>query len=677
MPDYSALLQPLQVGSLVLRNRLISTAHVPRLAVDGMPGEAYRLYHAEKALGGIGLTIFGGSSSVAPDSPLAFNQLDASSDRVIPYFEEMAETIHGHGAALMVQITHMGRRGDWRTPNGLPFVAPSYSRELAHRSFAKAMEDFDFRRVRRAFAEAASRAQRGGLDGVELLAAAHQLIDSFLSPATNRRTDAYGGSLENRARFPLEVLADMRARVGTGFVVGLRMAGDEMQDGGMNARECLEAAQLFAESGLIDYLSIYQGTGDTIPELATMLPDMTVPSAAFLHLASAVRAHVDIPVFHASAIRDISTAARAIVDGHVDAVAMTRGHIADPHIVAKLRDGRPEDIRQCVGASYCIDFGGRSGMCIYNPATGRERTQPHVLPRADSRRRVVIAGGGPGGLEAARAALERGHEVVLFEAAAELGGQLNLASRVPQRERLAGIVRWLERQVRRGGGEIRLEHAASAEDVRNEAADVVFVATGGEPIAPEFEGSELCVSAWELISGRARPRERVLVYDETGLPAAMGCADLLSRASAEVELACADRMPGEETGATLHVAYCRNLFGNGVIVTPNMRLSGARTDGNQLVARLVNLYTGDETERRVDQIVYDVGTRPRTELYDDLRQHSRNLGELDHEALLDGARQRVETNPDGEFLLFRIGDALVARNVHAAIYDAARIVKTL
>lgn len=677
MPEYAALLKPLQLGSLVLRNRLISTAHVPGLAEDGMPGEAYRLYHGEKALGGIGLTIFGGSTSVAPDSPLAFNQIDASSDRVIPYFEEMAETIHGHGAALMVQLTHMGRRGDWRTPNALPLVAPSYSREIAHRSFAKAMEDFDFRRIRQAFADAASRARKGGLDGVELLAAAHQLIDSFLSPVTNRRTDDYGGSLENRARFPLEVLAEIRSRVGTEFVVGLRMSGDEMQDGGMSARECVAAAQLFAESGLIDYLSIYQGTGDTIPELATMLPDMTVPSAAFLHLASAVKKHVDIPVFHASAIRDVSTAARAVAEGHVDAVAMTRGHIADPHIVAKLRDGRPEDIRQCVGANYCIDFGGQSGMCIYNPATGRERTQPHVLTRSDSRRRVVIAGGGPGGLEAARAALERGHEVVLFEAAAELGGQLILASRVPQRERLAGIVRWLESQVRRGGGEIRLERAASAENILNEAADIVFVATGGRPIVPEFEGRELCVSVWDLISGRTPPRERILVYDETGLPPALGCADLLSRTGANLELACADRMPGEEVGATLHVAYYRNLIRNKVTVTPNLRMSGARTDGNQLVARLTNLYTGDEVERRVDQIVYDIGTCPRRELYDDLREHSRNLGELDHEALLAGNRQRVETNPDGEFMLYRIGDALVARNVHAAIYDAARIVKAL
>ena len=512
---------------------------------------------------------------------------------------------------------------------------------------------------------------------MELLAAAHQLIDSFLSPTTNRRVDDYGGSLENRARFPLEVLSEIRSRVGTDFVVGLRMSGDEMQDTGMSARECLAAAQLFAESGLVDYLSIYQGTGDTIPDLATMLPDMTVPSAAFLHLASAVKAHVNIPVFHASAIRDISAAVRAVAEGHVDAVAMTRGHIADPHIVAKLRDGRPEDIRQCVGANYCIDFGGRSGMCIYNPATGRERTQPHVLPRSDERRRVVIAGGGPGGLEAARTALERGHDVVLCEAAAELGGQLILASRVPQRERLAGIVRWLESQVRRGGAEIRLERAASAASILNEDADVVFVATGGRPIAPEFEGSELCDSAWDLISGRTTPHERVLVYDETGLPAAMGCADLLSRTSASVELACADRMPGEEVGATLHVAYYRNLIRNRVALTPNVRLSGACTDGNELVARLTNLYTGDEIERRVDQIVYDIGTCPTTKIYDDLLQHSRNLGEVDHEALLAGSRQRVETNPEGEFLLYRIGDALVARNVHAAIYDAARIVKAL
>ncbi len=677
MADVSALLKPLKLRHITLRNRVFSTGHASGLAENGMPAEAYRLYHGEKAKGGIGLTIFGGSSSIAPESPLAFSQIDMSGDRVIPHLERMAETVKGHGAAVMVQITHMGRRGHWRSTNALPMVAPSYSREIAHRSFAKEMEPFDFARIRGNFTNAARRAKTGGLDGVELLMAAHQLLDSFLSPVTNKRTDAYGGSLENRARFPLEVLQDIRETVGDDFVIGIRLSGDEMQKGGMGASECLEVSQLFAESGLVDFLSIYQATGDTQPDLARMLPDMTWPSAPFLHLASGVKAQVDIPVFHASAIRDVTTAARAVADGHVDAVAMTRGHIADPHIVAKMREGREDDIRQCVGANYCADFGGHTGLCIQNAATGRERTLPHILPRAETRKRVVIAGGGPGGLEAARAAIQRGHEVTIFERDAAFGGQLNLAARVPQRENLAGIVRWLEAQVRKGGADIRLGCEATAEDIRALEPDAVFIATGGDPIGPDFEGADLCTPAWDILSGKVAPHGEVLIYDEMGLMTGIGCADLVARRGLNVELVSADRAPGEETGALLHVAYVKSLYDHNAILTPNMQLSGAYRDGNALIAVLTNLYTGAEEEREVDQIVHEYGTRPRSGIYDALRDASRNLGEVDQTALIEGRAQDVNANPDGAFALYRIGDALVARNTHAAIYDAARLVRTL
>lgn len=677
MADVSALLKPLKLRHITLRNRVFSTGHASGLAEDGMPGEAYRLYHGEKARGGIGLTIFGGSSSVSPESPLAFSQIDMSGDRVIPHLERMAETVKGHGAAVMVQITHMGRRGGWRATNGLPMVAPSYSREIAHRSFAKEMEDFDFARIRGHFVDAARRAKAGGLDGVELLMAAHQLLDSFLSPATNRRTDHYGGSLENRARFPLEVLQGIRDEVGDDFVIGIRLSGDEMQKGGMGASECLEVSQLFAESGLIDYLSVYQATGDTQPDLARMLPDMTWPSAPYLYLASGVKAQVDIPVFHASAIRDVQTAARAVGDGHIDAVAMTRGHIADPHIVAKLRDGREDDIRQCVGANYCADFGGHSGLCIQNAATGRERFLPHVLPRANRRKRVVVAGGGPGGLEAARASLQRGHEVTLFEQAESLGGQLNLAAKVPQRENLAGIVRWLEGQVTKGGADIRLGEEANGDAVAGLEPDAVFIATGGAPIAPEFEGADLCTPAWDILAGRVTPAANVLVYDEMGLMTGVGCADLIARRGIDVELVSPDRSIGEETGALLHVAYVRSLYENNAILTPNTQLTGAYREGNKLIAVLTNLYTGAEEEREVEQIVTEYGTRPRGAVYDALRASSRNLGEVDQTALMAGRPPEVKTNPDGRYDLYRVGDALVARNVHAAIYDAARLVRTL
>jgi dimethylglycine catabolism A len=457
----------------------------------------------------------------------------------------------------------------------------------------------------------------------------------------------------------------------------MRLSGDELLAGGMSAADCVEVARLFASSGLIDFLSVYQGTGDTLPDLATMLPDMTFPPAPFLYLASAVKAQVDIPVFHASGIRDLATANRAVAEGHIDVVAMTRAHIADPHIIRKLQEGRVDDIRQCVGANYCVDFAGQGGLCIQNPATGREATLPHILSPAEIRKQVTIVGGGPAGLEAARCALQRGHAVTLFETADELGGQINIARRVPKRENLAGIVRWLEQQVRRGGAEIRLGHAATAADVDAGKPDAVFLATGGYPRRPEMPGGELCVSVWDILAGKLTPAQNVLVYDEIGLQPGIGCVDFIAARGADVEMVTADRLVAEETGATLHVGYMRNLYANDVVMTPNFSLVAAYREGNRLVAVIRNAYTGAEEEREVDQIVYELGTLPVDDLYRQLRPRSRNLGEMDYEALLDGRPQSVISNPDGAFDLYRIGDALFSRNIHAAMYDAARLMKTL
>jgi len=676
--DFDALLKPFQLKHLKLRNRVASTGHAAGLAEDGMPKDRYQFYHAEKARGGIGLTIFGGSSSVAPDSPLPFAQIDLRNDRVLPYLESLGERVHRYGAAVFCQITHLGRRGRWDSHYWLPLVAPSATREAAHRSYAKEMEDWDFRRIIKAFADAAERCKQSGLDGIEIIAAAHHLIDSFLSPITNRRTDAYGGSLENRTRFGLEVFTAVRERVGSDFIVGLRMAGDELVEAGLDARECLKIATMFAGSGLIDYISVYQSQGDNFASLAAMLPDMSFPPAPFLYLASAIKAEVDIPILHASAVRDVITANRAVAEGHVDLIAMTRAHIADPHIVLKLQEGRVDDIRQCVGANYCGDSAGNGGVkCIQNAATGNEAWLPHIHAKAQQRRKVVIVGGGPGGMEAARVAAERGHEVVLFEAEPRLGGQINLAKSVSWRENLTGIVRWLETQIRKKGVEIRLGARADQVAVRAEKPDLVIVATGGSPNVPQITGAQLAVSAWRVLDGSVKPGSNVLLYDEVGLHVGAGCADYMSQHGAAVELVTPDRAVSEEVGHLTHVAYVRKLYQRNVIQTPNMKLSSAYAEGNLLVAVLKNEFTGAEEERAVDQIVYELGTLPNDEIYHALRPYSVNFGEVDYDALLENRPQTVRPNVSGEFQLFRIGDAVISRNIYAAIFEAARFMKDM
>jgi 2,4-dienoyl-CoA reductase-like NADH-dependent reductase (Old Yellow Enzyme family) len=673
MSRYDALLQPMKLRHLTLRNRVFSTAHAPGFAESGMPGERYRLYHAEKARGGLALTIMGGSSSVALDSPLPFNQVDLATDEVIPHLEAAAKAVHAHGAAFFCQITHLGRRAAFGSHHWLPLIGPSATREVAHRSYAKEMEDWDFPRVIGNFAEAALRLKRAGLDGVEVIAAAHHLIDSFLSPVTNGRTDRYGGSLENRARFGIEVLEAIRAAVGEDFVIGLRISGDEMIRGGMDQSEMLKASLLFANSGLVDYLSIYQASGDHVADLAAMLPDMSYPAGHFLYLPSAIRAETDLPIFHASTVRDVATANRAVADGHVDMIAMTRAHVADPHIMRKLTGGREDDIRQCVGANNCA--GSPVGLlCIQNAATGRERFLPHVITRSDGpARKVVIAGAGPAGLEAARVAASRGHRVVLFEAADRVGGQLELAVKVPWRASLAGISRWLEGQIRKLGVDLRLGTPGTPDLVEAEAPDVVIVATGGRPRPPAVEGSELMVNGWDILSGKVAPAPRVLVYDEVGVQAGLGLGEFLADRGSEVEFATVDRMAGAGLGGTNHVTFVRRLYQKNVIVTPDVELIGAFAEGNQTVAVLRNTVTDAEEERAVDQIVTELGTLPSDELYFALRPASVNLGELDHAAFIATKPQTIATNPDGRFQLFRIGDAVAGRDVHAGIYDALRL----
>jgi 2,4-dienoyl-CoA reductase-like NADH-dependent reductase (Old Yellow Enzyme family)/thioredoxin reductase len=679
MAPYDALLKPLRLRHLTIRNRIMSTSHAPAYAKDALPQERYQLYHEEKAKGGIGLTMFGGSSVVSLDCPATFGQLSVADDRVIPYFQSFAVRVHRHGAALMCQLSHMGRRTRWDAGDWLPPVSPSHLREPEHRSFPKAMEDWDIRRIVRDFGQAARRCKEGGLDGVELYFSAAHLIAQFWSPHTNKRTDRYGGSLENRMRFSFEVLDEVRKQVGSDFILGLRIVVDELAEDGLSQEEGVEIAKRLAKTGLADFMNVQHGTPKDYRGLAVVMPNMSFPVAPFLYLASAIKAEVDIPVFHAGRITDLATAARAIEDGHVDMVAMTRGHLADPHLSRKLAEGRPEDVRQCVGANYCIDriYVGGEALCIQNPATGREASLPHVVPRAPAKKKVVVAGAGVAGLEAARVAAERGHDVVLFEASERTGGQVNLAAKAAWREGLAGITRWLDSQVRKLNVDIRLGAAATAEAVMAERPDVVIVATGGAPNKGDFTGHELAASTWNILEGRIVPTGDVLLYDDHGGHAAPSVAEVLAARGVRVELVTPERAIGPEFGATNWPIHLRELYKRGVVLSPDLRLMRVAREGERFVATLRNEYTLEEEERVVDLVIAEHGTLPKDALYFALKAQSTNGGALDLRLLASNQPQTLVTNPEGSFRLFRVGDAVASRNIHAAIYDSLRLCKDI
>ncbi len=672
------LLQPFQLKHLTLRNRVMSTSHEPAYSDDGMPKDRYRLYHVEKARGGAALTMTAGSAVVSRDSPPAFGNLLAYKDEIVPFLAELADAVHGEGCAVMIQLTHLGRRTGWNKADWLPVLAPSPVREPAHRAFPKVIEDWDIERIIADYASAAARMQAAGLDGLEIEAYGH-LADQFWSPATNQRTDEYGGSLDNRMRFSVRVMQAMRDAVGPHFLLGMRLVCDEAWEIGLSRADGVEIARRFKASGLVDFLNIIRGHIDTDNALTEVIPVTGMRSAPHLDFAGEVRNAVGIPVFHAARINDVATARHAIASGKLDMVGMTRALIADPHIVRKTASGAEDSIRPCVGATYCLDriYEGHEALCIHNPATGREATMPHVVPRSDGpARKVVVIGAGPAGLEAARVSAERGHDVVLFEATGKAGGQILLATRAPRRRDLIGIVDWRVAQLQRLGVDMRFSTFATAADVLDEAPDIVVVATGGVPDTEVLEsGNDLVVSSWDVISGQVQPATRALVFDDNGMHPGMQAAELLAEAGAQVEIVSPERFFAPEMGGLNHAKYAQAFNKLGVRVTINARLKSVRREGNGLVAVVGSDYGARTEERHVDQVVVEHATLPVDELYQELRPLSCNLGEVDYGDLLAGKPQSVVRNAAGTVRLLRIGDAVASRNIHAAIYDGLRYAK--
>jgi 2,4-dienoyl-CoA reductase-like NADH-dependent reductase (Old Yellow Enzyme family) len=673
------LLQLYQLKHLTLKNRIMITAHEPSYAEDGMPKARYRAYQVERAKGGVALTMTAGSAAVSRDSPPAFNNILAYKDEVVPWIKDLSDACHEHGAAVMIQLTHLGRRTRWDYGDWLPTVSPSHKREAAHRAFPKKMEDWDIERIVKDYADAAERMKAGGLDGIELEAYGH-LMDQFWSPLTNDLDPPCGGSLDNRLRFTFEVLSAIRRRVGPDFIVGVRYTADEAVAGGLTKTDGLEISRRLRDSGMVDFLNVIRGHIDTDAALTDVIPIQGMASAPHLDFAGEIRAATKFPTFHAARIADVATARHAIASGKLDMVGMTRAHMTDPHIVRKIIARREDEIRPCVGANYCLDriYQGGAALCIHNPSTGREETIPHDIARADTKRKIVIVGAGPAGLEAARVAAERGHEAIVFETASEPGGQVRLTARSHRRREMMGIVDWRMAQCEARGVSFRFNAWAEANDALAENPDVMIVATGGFPHTEILSaGNDLVVSAWDIVAGDVKPGANVLLFDDAGDHAALQAAEFIAESGARLEVMTPDRAFAPEVMAMNLVPYVRSLQKRNVTFTVTYRLEAVRRDGNQLIATIGSDYGGVWQERLVDQVVVNHGTIPMDDLYFALKPLSRNLGAVDYSALIAGGAQRMIRNPDGRFDLFRIGDAVSARNTHAAIHDALRLVRTL
>ncbi|MEY4679229.1 MAG: hypothetical protein RLZZ276_878, partial [Pseudomonadota bacterium] len=595
------------------------TGHQTYLARGGLPTPEFVAYHEARARGGAGLIVTEAARFHATgltDSP----EIVILGDEAIPAFRAVVDAVHAHGTRIFGQLSHSGRLSR-RVQGGLRSVAyaPSSVPDNRFHTMPREMPVALIHEIVEAYGQAARRLAAAGYDGIEVIASLGLLVAQFLNPVSNRRTDAYGGSRENRMRFLVEALEQVRRAIGERRALGIRISAEEVEADGLPQDEVLEICRSLAARGLVDYANVTIGSMAGLGGSIHVVPPMEVAHGYVAPKAGAIRAATGLPVFVAGRINQPQLAERIIASGQADVCGMTRALISDPEMPAKARAGRLDEIRACIGCNQgCIGHfhQGYPVSCIQNPATGRELKLGPAAP-APRRRRVLVAGGGPAGMKAAVVAAGRGHEVILCEAGPRLGGQVLLAQRLPERAEFGGLATNLEGELARAGVEVRLRTRVDADLVRALAPEAVVVATGGVPFEPEIEGREdgHVVDAWSVLRAEANPGARVLVADWRCDWIGMGIAELLARNGHKVRLA----VNGTHAGQHLQMYHRDHLAGKlhrlGVEVIPYARLHGVDADS----ALLAHIVTGEGIAcEEVDTVVVAAGQAPATSLEHEL-----------------------------------------------------------
>jgi len=649
--QFPYLFSPITIGNITIRNRIFTPPYATNLVEPEEKGWWRRMarFHEQRAKGGVGLIV---ASDIISHPSSQMYRTTTIDERHIPFLSEVATSVHKHGAKIFQMIHHTGRQTKTEFSR-LPLWAPSpvrgpFSREVPH-----AMEIEEIEEIIDWYARTAKILQASGYDGVELQGAHGFLLASFLSPVSNKRTDEYGGSLANRLRFPLRVVDAIRKTCGKDFVLGSTLSGDELTQGGLTIEGSQEIARALEAHGGLDYLSVRIGDYGAVP---IWIGDMSVPHGRAMHLGEQIKGVLQrLPVLCTLRVKTPVQAEEILSAGRVDMVGMGRATLADPELIRKTQEGRLAEIRPCIGCNQQCITRVRAGLsigCVVNPsATLEEEYSVGVPPVAATKKTVVIVGGGPAGLKAAEMAALRGHRVVLFEQTQTLGGQINLAARIPGREEIGEATTYLIHRVQTLGVEVRLGQAATVATVLAEKPEAVIAATGSIPLRPSIPGADLAhvCTVHELLSGRAVTGKKVVVADSgEGHWKFAGAAEYLAAQGKEVILVTPLFMAGADIPeSSIPLLYGR-LFSRGAEIIPTSMLKAI---ADQQVT-LMNVFSGQEhTLDGVEAVVLATDGQVETALYQELKGRVAEL--------------------------YLIGDARAPRKLDSAIREAFRVGWTL
>ncbi|MBW7922816.1 MAG: FAD-dependent oxidoreductase [Rubellimicrobium sp.] len=676
---FPSLFQPIRLGSVEIRNRFVFQPHFTALGGrDGVPSDDHVAYHEERAIGGAGLIVFE-SQAIHPSGKMSRRFVNAWDPTVVPALARVTGAVHRHGAKIFSQLTHGGHTSLEHPPHLL--WAPTQMPEPSSHFSTKALDADDIRAVVEGFAASARNAMDAGFDGIEIKIAHDGLLRSFASPFFNRRTDAYGGSFENRMRLSMEVLEAIRRMIGDGVPLGVRLCVQEFTAFGYDIDYGLDLAEYLQSSGLVTYFNSDAGS---FSSYWMEIPPAAVPTADFRRINVALKQASRIPVVAFGRIQPAQLAEDMIANGEADMIGMARQLIADPHTPNKLRVGRADLVRSCISCNdACIFQVGqeKAVRCVHNPGAGQERRiNERNLAPLDLPRHVVVVGGGPAGMKVAEVSARRGHRVTLLERSGMLGGQIRLAERQPEHGMVAGVADYLVTMMGELDVDVRTGVEASLDAVAALAPDIVVVATGSHPNLPNMieDGSALSrelgrqilpdipgldrpfvISSDDVLLGRVDPRGKVLVIDGNGHWEAAGTAEFLADKSCQVEILAAGEMVGAEIEGGTRTLFLRRAAIKGirmrtgctVLEVGDRRVQVARTfSGADAVgwAKYVLMPGDEEWIEDVDWVVAVIGRRSREDLYLRMKRHPEFSG------------IRVE----------RVGDCVAPRLIESTIAEA-------